>query len=154
MTAAWLRLLRPAHWIKNLFVLGPLLFSGRAFDPLAVTHALQAFAAFCLVSSGVYAINDVMDRDADRVHPIKRLFATRGGTLHDWKEDSSGCCIVCHAAGTRTSRCPDSATAAETSGPIRSVSSATCAGDIRMDGRGDDGVSHRTARKLTGSGAA
>lgn len=72
MSADWLRLFRPAHWIKNLFVLGPLLFSGRAFDPQALTHALEAFLAFCLVSSGVYAINDVMDREADRVHPIKR----------------------------------------------------------------------------------
>lgn len=72
MNADWLRLFRPAHWITNLFVLGPLLFSGRAFDPLALTHALVSFAAFCLVSSGIYAINDVMDREADRVHPIKR----------------------------------------------------------------------------------
>ena len=79
MSADWLRLFRPAHWIKNLFVLGPLLFSGRAFDPQALAHALEAFVAFCLVSSGVYAINDVMDREADRLHPIKRRASGCGG---------------------------------------------------------------------------
>jgi len=81
MSADWLRLFRPAHWIKNLFVLGPLLFSGRAFDPQALTNALEAFIAFCLVSSGVYAINDVMDRDADRVHPIKRQRPIAAGRI-------------------------------------------------------------------------
>ncbi|HYN81239.1 MAG TPA: decaprenyl-phosphate phosphoribosyltransferase [Gemmatimonadaceae bacterium] len=81
MSADWLRLFRPAHWIKNLFVLGPLLFSGRAFDPPALTQALLAFAAFCLVSSGVYAINDVMDRDADRIHPIKRARPVAAGRI-------------------------------------------------------------------------
>lgn len=81
MNADWLRLFRPAHWIKNLFVLGPLLFSGRAFDSQALTHALEAFVAFCLVSSGVYAINDVMDREADRVHPIKRERPVAAGRI-------------------------------------------------------------------------
>ena len=81
MSADWLRLFRPAHWIKNLFVLGPLLFSGKALDPPSLTEALLAFAAFCLVSSGVYAINDVMDRDADRVHPIKRARPVAAGRI-------------------------------------------------------------------------
>src|SRR5215211_9017420 len=81
MNADWLRLFRPAQWIKNLFVLGPLLFSGRAFNPQAMSHALAAFLAFCLVSSGVYAINDVMDRDADRVHPVKRERPVAAGAI-------------------------------------------------------------------------
>ena len=81
MSADWLRLFRPAHWIKNLFVLGPLLFSGRAFDPSALPNALLAFAAFCLVSSGVYAINDVMDKNADRIHPIKRARPVAAGRI-------------------------------------------------------------------------
>ncbi len=81
MNADWLRLFRPAQWIKNLFVLGPLLFSGRAFDSQARAHALEAFVAFCLLSSGVYAINDVMDREADRVHPIKRERPVAAGRI-------------------------------------------------------------------------
>jgi 4-hydroxybenzoate polyprenyltransferase len=81
VSADWLRLFRPAHWIKNLFVLGPLLFSGKAVDPTSFAHALEAFVAFCLVSSGVYAINDVLDRDADRVHPIKRARPVAAGRI-------------------------------------------------------------------------
>jgi 4-hydroxybenzoate polyprenyltransferase len=81
MSPDWLRLLRPAQWIKNLFVLGPLLFSGKAFDPAALADAFQAFAAFCLVSSGVYAINDVADRESDRIHPVKRVRPVAAGRI-------------------------------------------------------------------------
>jgi len=68
---AWLRLLRPQQWVKNCFVLVPLLFSGKVTDPGAAAAALLAFLAFCLVASAVYAGNDVADRDADRAHPSK-----------------------------------------------------------------------------------
>lgn len=79
--ADWVRLFRPAQWVKNFFVLGPLVFSGRAFDPVSIRDALGAFVAFCLVSSGVYALNDVIDRDADRIHPSKRLRPVAAGRL-------------------------------------------------------------------------
>lgn len=68
----WLRLLRPQQWVKNFFVLAPLLFSGRALEPSAQRAALVAFAVFCLLASSVYVINDVIDREADRAHPTKR----------------------------------------------------------------------------------
>lgn len=68
----WIRLLRPRQWIKNCFVLVPLLFSGKFTDSGAVGSALLAFLAFCLVASAVYAGNDVADREADRAHPTKR----------------------------------------------------------------------------------
>jgi 4-hydroxybenzoate polyprenyltransferase len=69
--------LRPAQWTKNLFVFGALLFGERAgrpafLDPTAIAHALAAFAIFCALSGVVYLINDVADRDNDRLHPIKR----------------------------------------------------------------------------------
>ncbi len=69
---AWLRLLRPQQWVKNAFVLTPLVFSGRFTHLPSVEQALAAFVAFCLVASGVYAGNDVVDRHADRAHPTKR----------------------------------------------------------------------------------
>lgn len=69
---AWVRLLRPQQWVKNCFVLVPLLFSGRFTDPAAVASAVLAFLAFCFVASAVYAGNDVADREADRAHPTKR----------------------------------------------------------------------------------
>jgi 4-hydroxybenzoate polyprenyltransferase len=70
--ATWLRALRPEQWIKNGFVLSPLLFSGRALAWESQWRALAAFAAFCAVASAVYLLNDVVDRDADRQHPRKR----------------------------------------------------------------------------------
>ncbi len=79
--ADWARLFRPPQWIKNFFVFGPLLFSGRAFDTGALAHAFGAFVAFCLASSGVYALNDVADRESDRLHPIKRVRPVAAGLI-------------------------------------------------------------------------
>jgi 4-hydroxybenzoate polyprenyltransferase len=64
--------LRPRQWVKNVFVLAALVFAGRLDDPSAVGRALEAFAVFCALSSAVYLVNDVRDREADRLHPVKR----------------------------------------------------------------------------------
>lgn len=68
----FVRLGRPQQWIKNGFVLTGLLFGHAtgAFDTVAA--ALLATAAFCLMSSAVYAMNDYFDRERDREHPEKR----------------------------------------------------------------------------------
>jgi 4-hydroxybenzoate polyprenyltransferase len=85
-----LKALRPHQWVKNLLVLAPLLFftpqdgtSGlpRLFDPIAWQQALLACATFCLTASGVYLLNDILDRDADRLHPKKRLRPIASGAL-------------------------------------------------------------------------
>lgn len=68
---AWVRALRPEQWLKNGFVISPLLFSGRALVWDAQWRALIAFASFCAVASAVYLMNDVIDREADRQHPRK-----------------------------------------------------------------------------------
>ena len=68
-----LRLVRPSHWIKNVFVFAALLFSGRVTDLQAVKASVWAFVAFCLASGAVYAFNDVLDRAEDARHPVKRL---------------------------------------------------------------------------------
>lgn len=65
-------LVRPRQWIKNGFVLAPLLFSGRATHPDAAASALGAFVCFCLIASGIYCWNDVSDSSADRAHPTKQ----------------------------------------------------------------------------------
>ena len=67
-----LRLMRPHQWVKNSFVLTGLLFGHAWHDPALVTQVLFAFAAFCLVSSTVYVINDIVDIEQDRHHPKKR----------------------------------------------------------------------------------
>ena len=70
--AAIIRLARPAHWIKNIIVLFPVIFAMRAGDVSAWRSAGLATAAFCLVSSAVYIFNDILDRNADRLHPKKK----------------------------------------------------------------------------------
>ncbi len=73
--------MRPHQWTKNLFVLAPLLFGQKLGDLNAVGLALMAFAAFCLISSSLYIINDVADAEADRAHPEKRLRPIASGEL-------------------------------------------------------------------------
>jgi 4-hydroxybenzoate polyprenyltransferase len=63
--------IRPGQWTKNLLVFAGVLFARRIFDPVAVERSLMAFAVFCGLSSVVYLINDVVDRENDRQHPSK-----------------------------------------------------------------------------------
>ncbi len=63
--------MRPRQWIKNGFVLAPLLFSGEFLQPLAVRDSLLAFALFCVASSATYIVNDWRDIERDRRHPVK-----------------------------------------------------------------------------------
>jgi 4-hydroxybenzoate polyprenyltransferase len=63
--------LRPGDWTKNLLVFAGLLFGQRLFDLRAVGAACGAFAIFCALSGVVYLINDIMDRESDRQHPLK-----------------------------------------------------------------------------------
>ncbi len=67
-----IRLLRPQQWIKNGFVCLGVLFGGHLGDPTALRAMLLAIAAFSLMGSTVYVVNDYLDRDADRAHPRKR----------------------------------------------------------------------------------
>ena len=75
------RALRPQQWVKNLFVLVPLLFAQHLFEPIAVARAVAAFVCFCLVSSSVYLLNDLKDREHDRLHPQKRHRPLAAGEL-------------------------------------------------------------------------
>jgi len=73
--------MRPQQWVKNLIVFAPLIFSlnvGRADMALAATIA---FLVFCLAGSGVYLLNDIIDREQDRRHPVKRLRPVASGAL-------------------------------------------------------------------------
>ena len=79
--AAALEAIRPRHWIKNAFVIAPILFSGRFDEAAAWAESLVAAAAFCLLSSAAYVMNDLRDREADRAHPDKRGRAIASGRL-------------------------------------------------------------------------
>jgi len=71
-------LIRPHQWVKNTFVFTGLLFGHAWHDPDLVTRVVIAFIAYCLVSSTVYIINDIVDLEQDRHHPkkIKRPLAS------------------------------------------------------------------------------
>jgi len=73
--------MRPEQWLKNGFVLAPIVFSGLIGDPDAWLRTVLAVAAFCAASSAVYLVNDVIDREADRSHPIKKNRAIASGEL-------------------------------------------------------------------------
>ncbi|HKP97420.1 MAG TPA: decaprenyl-phosphate phosphoribosyltransferase [Fibrobacteria bacterium] len=65
-------LARPAHWIKNVFVLAGVFFAEDWSRPGTLLLAAAAFAAFCLAASAVYCVNDALDAEEDRAHPRKR----------------------------------------------------------------------------------
>ena len=73
--------MRPGHWIKNAFVAAPLLFSRRFTDAASWALCAAAVAAFCLASSAVYLLNDLRDRQRDRLHPAKRNRPIASGRL-------------------------------------------------------------------------
>jgi len=66
-----IKLMRPKQWIKNGFVLAPLVFTGQFLDAPAIRHALLALLLFCVASSAAYIVNDIHDVAADRRHPTK-----------------------------------------------------------------------------------
>lgn len=68
-----LALMRPRQWVKNAFVLAPLLFSGEFHDLDSVISALIAAGLFCIASSATYIVNDLHDIEHDRRHPRKSL---------------------------------------------------------------------------------
>lgn len=64
--------MRPHQWVKNLFVLAPLVFAKELFETAATLRTIAGFALFCAASSSVYILNDLADVEADRAHPIKK----------------------------------------------------------------------------------
>ena len=68
----WLiKLMRPRQWVKNVFVLAPLIFSGEFLHPESIKVSLLAFVLFCIASSATYIVNDLHDIERDRRHPTK-----------------------------------------------------------------------------------
>jgi 4-hydroxybenzoate polyprenyltransferase len=73
--------LRPHQWTKNLVVLAALAFSKHLFDGDAVARAVMAFAVFCGLSGAIYLVNDLVDLERDRLHPLKRDRPIASGAL-------------------------------------------------------------------------
>jgi 4-hydroxybenzoate polyprenyltransferase len=73
--------LRPGQWTKNLFVFAALVFAERLNDHRSVLKGVIAFCVFCALSSTIYLINDVLDRQQDRRHPLKAHRPIASGAL-------------------------------------------------------------------------
>lgn len=73
--------LRPGQWTKNLVIFAGVLFGRRLFDADAVLAAVAAFVVFCILSGVVYLVNDVADRETDRLHPLKAHRPIASGAL-------------------------------------------------------------------------
>ena len=67
----YIKLMRPKHYIKNFLIFLPLLFSGIFFDENNILTCLLGFICFSLISSTIYIINDIMDKDKDKKHKTK-----------------------------------------------------------------------------------
>ncbi len=78
---ALLKTMRPKQWTKNVVVFAPLVFDEKLFQAALLGRTALAFALFCLISSTVYIINDLVDIEKDRQHPKKRLRPLPAGVL-------------------------------------------------------------------------
>ncbi len=75
------KLLRPQQWIKNGVVLAGLIFSGQGTNPVYQNISLLTLVAFCLLSSAVYTLNDIIDINRDRQHPLKKSRPLAAGDI-------------------------------------------------------------------------
>lgn len=73
--------IRPQQWTKNLALFVGIVFAQQLFTPLLFERAAIAFAAFCLASSSIYLLNDLLDLEHDRQHPVKCKRPLASGTL-------------------------------------------------------------------------
>jgi decaprenyl-phosphate phosphoribosyltransferase len=81
ITAALWRAMRPTQWTKNLLVAAVPLASGEFLQWSVLGQTVVAFIAFCLAASGTYLINDTVDVESDRRHPVKRFRPIAAGEL-------------------------------------------------------------------------
>jgi len=67
-----IRLLRPRQWIKNFAIFASVIFAGTLFDTEILNKIIPGFFVYCALSSSIYIINDIFDREKDRLHPAKK----------------------------------------------------------------------------------
>lgn len=77
----YLKLMRVKHYIKNVLILVPFIFSGQLFQPFYLVRAAVGFFAFSLLSSAVYIFNDIRDMESDRLHPTKKTRPIASGEI-------------------------------------------------------------------------
>lgn len=77
----YIKLLRPWHYMKNIMIIFPLVFSGRLMEPLPLFYSFAAVIAFSLLCSVVYIVNDCRDAERDKLHPSKRNRPIASGAI-------------------------------------------------------------------------
>ncbi|QVW36676.1 decaprenyl-phosphate phosphoribosyltransferase [Geobacter sulfurreducens] len=77
----YIRILRPAQWLKNLMLYFPPFLSGVILVPGVASKGLLPVVAFCLTSSATYTLNDIIDSERDRLHPRKALRPIASGCI-------------------------------------------------------------------------
>ncbi len=93
------RAMRPRQWTKNLLVFMAPAAAGVLDDWPTAGRVVAAFAVFCLVASGTYLVNDVLDAKSDRIHPIKRFRPVASGALRPRTAIASGAGLIVLALG-------------------------------------------------------
>lgn len=78
---AIIQALRPNQWIKNLSLFAAIIITGQLFNPPIFNSSLLAFICFCALSSSSYLINDLIDLEKDRLHPVKKYRPLARGAL-------------------------------------------------------------------------
>ncbi len=77
----YLQLIRPKHYLKNILIFVPLVFSGNLFNSAYAIPAMFSFLAFCMAASAVYVINDLQDKKLDALHPTKKKRPLASGAV-------------------------------------------------------------------------
>lgn len=78
---AYLKLLRPKDWAKNLFLFIPLFFASEIFNISKIISVFYGFLAFCCIASCIYILNDYRDIEDDRKHPVKKFRPLASGAV-------------------------------------------------------------------------
>lgn len=81
---AFLALIRPRQWVKNVLIFAPAVFAGTVFSPQTFGAALLTFLAFCAGASAVYIFNDLKDIEEDQAHPQKQHRPLAKGLLREY----------------------------------------------------------------------
>jgi len=101
-----LKLSRPKQWLKNVFVFSALFFSHNLLSGEALRATILAFVSFCLVSSTVYVLNDLVDIEKDRAHPVKRHRPLAAGVIRKRTAALYGLFLLVISLGLATSISP------------------------------------------------
>ena len=90
----YVKLFRLNNWVKNLFIFLPLFFSGEFFNPVKIINTFYVTLSFSLVTSFIYIINDIFDKEFDKIHPEKRTRPIPSGKISVKQSMILGICLL------------------------------------------------------------